>query len=245
MLNKNFYDNREIEGSSSHLRNKILSILDLFNVEGDCYLDIGTGSGDFTIQMSNQINANEIYGVDISYNSVKTVKNKGIISSRVDLNVEELPFPDNFFDVITATDVIEHLTDSDNFLNESFRVLKPGGFFLVSSPNLSSWLSIISLIFGYLPPPYEVSFEHRIGKPFGDKINIPLAEKPVGHIKPYNLRALREHLIINGFDIVTTESTQLIEGKGFIAILGILDSFFSHFKIYSGGIIFLAKKRLT
>lgn len=240
---ENFYDNREIEGSSIHLRNKVLSILNSFSIKGNYYLDIGVGNGDFSLKISNQVNAIEKFGVDISVNAVNVTKNKGIKTSQVDLSNEKLPFSDNIFDLITCIDVIEHLTNSDNLLSESFRILKPGGYFLVSSPNIGSWISILSLILGYLPPPYEVSFKYRVGKPFGKKIDIPLAEKPIGHIKPYNLKALKEHLNAVGFEVVTVESTKLMEGKGIMRLISVIDSFFSYFKSFSGGIIILAKKR--
>lgn len=241
-----FYNEKEVGGSSAHLRKKILKILNTADVSGEKYLDIGIGAGYSTLEIANQINAKEIYGIDISDKAVDAAITMGIIASKIDINNEKLPFPDAFFDVVTGFEIIEHLTNSDNFLSECYRVLKPGGYFLVSSPNIGSWLSIISLILGYLPPPYEVSFEHRIGKPFGKRIRLPLAEKPIGHIKPYNLRALKEHLEIIGFNIISFHSTRHIEGgKGILRLLDVLDAVFSNvFKIYASGIIILARKHI-
>lgn len=242
MLLKNFYEKREVEGTSPYLRNNILGLIELFNVKGSIYLDVGIGTGEFTCQMSEKIMSEKTYGIDISSESVRMAKIKGIIAKNIDVNNEKLPFPDNFFDVITATDVIEHLNNSDFFLEEVNRVLKHNGYFLVSSPNIGSWISILSLIFGFLPPSYEVSFKHRVGKPFGKRVSIPLADKPVGHIKPYNLRSLKQHLMLNDFDIITVSSTRIFGGKGILRFIGYLDAFFSHFKRYSEGLIFLTKK---
>lgn len=242
-----FYGEKELGGSSPHQKKKILEILNAADIRGDTYLDMGIGAGYSTFEIANQINANKIYGIDISDKAVNAAITRGIMASKIDINNEKLPFPDAFFDVVTGFEIIEHLTDSDNFLSECYRVIKPGGYFLVSSPNISSWLSIISLILGYLPPPYDVSLEHRIGKPFGKRIRIPLAEKTNGHIKPYNLRALKEHLKIVGFKIISTHSTSHIKGgKGILRLLSVLDVVFSNvFKRYASGIIMLSSKPIS
>ncbi len=52
------------------------------------------------------------------------------------LNVEPLPYPDATFDLVTATEVIEHLEDYRQVLREIYRVLKPGGVCILSTPNI-------------------------------------------------------------------------------------------------------------
>src|SRR5262249_48133121 len=46
---------------------------------------------------------------------------------------EDIPFDDEFFDIVHANSVIEHVADLDAALSEIFRVLKPGGVFWFSS----------------------------------------------------------------------------------------------------------------
>ena len=51
----------------------------------------------------------------------------------VDLNINKhLPYQDNTFDIVTATEVIEHLEDFRAILREMYRVLKPGGVCVLS-----------------------------------------------------------------------------------------------------------------
>jgi ubiquinone/menaquinone biosynthesis C-methylase UbiE len=49
---------------------------------------------------------------------------------------EPLPFADNEFDCVLIVDIIEHLHDDTGFMQEVYRVLKPGGQLIVNAPNI-------------------------------------------------------------------------------------------------------------
>lgn len=92
-------------------------------------LDVGCGTG-ANLEMLSQFGTAE--GVDVSDDALEFCRRKG-------LNVhkglaEELPFPDETFDVVTALDVVEHLDDDVAGLKEMFRVLKKGGKTLIFVP---------------------------------------------------------------------------------------------------------------
>lgn len=53
----------------------------------------------------------------------------------------ELPFPDQSFDVVMSFDVFEHIRDSDSHLREVTRVLRPGGSYLLQTPN--KWTNVV------------------------------------------------------------------------------------------------------
>lgn len=242
MTFRDFYNKREVEGSSTFLREKVLKMLKDYNVKAERYLDIGIGNGGFTKDMANLVKCREVHGIDVSEEAIHLALAKGIQAVNIDINEQHLPYPDDYFDFVTAIEVIEHLFNSDNLLSESYRILKQGGYFLVTSPNLASWLSIFSIILGYLPPSYEVSFRFRIGKPLGKKISLPLADIPIGHIKPYVPRALSEHVQAYGFEVLSLTGVRLIEGPGILKFIGLLDSVFSRIKRQASGIILIAKK---
>jgi len=54
---------------------------------------------------------------------------------QADFNHDKLPYSKDTFDVIFSLAVIEHLHNIDNFLSETYRILKPGGILYLSTPN--------------------------------------------------------------------------------------------------------------
>ncbi|MFC3071131.1 class I SAM-dependent methyltransferase [Phenylobacterium soli] len=95
-------------------------------------LDLGCGSAP-----QNPFSAEEVYGVDIREDAAARVV-------QADLAIEPIPFEDDFFDVVTAFDFIEHVPrilyapgrrfPFVELMNEIWRVLKPGGAFLSYTP---------------------------------------------------------------------------------------------------------------
>jgi SAM-dependent methyltransferase len=59
---------------------------------------------------------------------------RGLVDGGICARLPELPFEDGLFDVVTAFDVIEHCAPEAAALDEVFRVLRPGGLFLMSVP---------------------------------------------------------------------------------------------------------------
>lgn len=47
-----------------------------------------------------------------------------------------LPFPDGTFEVVIGMDVFEHIPDTERHLNEVRRVLQPGGYYILETPNI-------------------------------------------------------------------------------------------------------------
>ena len=96
-------------------------------------LEIGTGRG----TLLNELRARglDVIGIDNSADRVAEARARyGPIPIEQSAGTL-LPFPDATFDVVLSFDVFEHIADSDAHLAEVRRVLKPGGFYLLQTPN--------------------------------------------------------------------------------------------------------------
>ncbi len=99
-------------------------------------LDIGCGTGETLNYIKNFINPNtDLYGVDVEKNPYL---DKNISFSLCDIDNDKLPYEENKFDVVITNFVLEHLKNPQNLFLESFRVLKPGGFFYCSTDYYTS-----------------------------------------------------------------------------------------------------------
>ena len=87
-------------------------------------LDFGGGSSPYKSRFKNII----------EYISIEVESDKNNISTKLSYDGHKLPFTDNEFDSILCTEVLEHVNDVEESLDELYRVLKPGGKLLVTTP---------------------------------------------------------------------------------------------------------------
>ncbi len=105
----------------------------------DIILDIGCGGGKTVNKLAKIVDKGKVYGVDISDTSINLSNklNKNFISEgRVIIqkaNVTSLPFPDDYFDIITAIETYFFWPDLVKDMGEVLRILKPGGKLLIVS----------------------------------------------------------------------------------------------------------------
>lgn len=106
--------------------------------EGMNILDLAGGTGDLTKKFSAQVDSTgHVVLADINDSMLKVGRNKlrdnGVVGNvhYCQANAEQLPFPDNHFDLITIAFGLRNVTDKDAALRSMFRVLKPGGKLLV------------------------------------------------------------------------------------------------------------------
>lgn len=191
-------------GSLGEIPERIGVSIDLIRLRGlkaKRYLDIGCADGRVAKKIGSILGAKEIFGVDISKELVKKAKKEGIRAKVVAVGDEPLPFENSFFDFITMFELIEHLFDPDFALEEINRVLKKGGYLLLSTPNLSYWMNRITFLFGYKPYGVDLSTKYILGEPGSIK-----EAKMAGHIRVFNLKALFQILRLYGFTIIETRS---------------------------------------
>jgi SAM-dependent methyltransferase len=115
-------------------------------------------------------------------------RERGVLVQETSLE-ERLPWDDGAFDAIHSNQVIEHLPFTDHFLKEIRRLLKPGGYAVVSTNNLASWHNVVSLVPGWQPAPCHVSDEIIVGNPANLSEGAPGA-RGQNHLRVFTGRAL-------------------------------------------------------
>lgn len=100
-------------------------------------LEIGTGSGYGLKEISplvDKLTTVDKFEVDVDFSQYDNVE-------FIQMTVPTLKFEDNTFDTVFSFQVIEHIQDDKEYLKEISRVLKPGGQFICTTPNIKTSLS--------------------------------------------------------------------------------------------------------
>lgn len=109
-------------------------------------LDVGCGTGAVLSELEKR---GPSVGIDLSHEALRLSKERGL-NHLVYANAEQLPFIDNQFDAVLSLDTIEHVPNDKAAAAEIFRVLKPGGIFVMNVP-----------AFNWLWGPHDVALMHQ------------------------------------------------------------------------------------
>ena len=104
---------------------------------GGACLDVGSGIGNIVGTLLEHFQT--VNAVDVSVRALDMLRQRyskfgnRVVAQKMDASA--LAYPDGSFDLVVCTEVIEHCLDPKSAIDECIRVLKPGGFLIVSSPN--------------------------------------------------------------------------------------------------------------
>lgn len=190
-----------------HDKLKLKIISSLVRSSDTIVLDLGSGDGALSYQLL--VERGFLIGIDVSANMLY----KSMLTHRIIADLEvNIPIRRGVVDLCLACDIIEHLIDTDNFLDNIYRVLKPEGRVIISTPNLASLVERILLLLGYQPQNVEVSTIHK----FGSFRTTP----PAGHFRGFTLGALKEMLKYYRFRNIKVKTTSYY---GDIPLLRVMD----------------------
>jgi 2-polyprenyl-6-hydroxyphenyl methylase/3-demethylubiquinone-9 3-methyltransferase len=139
-LRLSFLKNQVLEGASRPLS-------DLKPLEGLKILDIGCGGGILAEPLTRM--GAEVIGIDATVENVEAArlhaKEGGLSIQYLHTSAEELALTHQPFDVVIASEVIEHVADISVFLKACGQLLKPQGTFIVTTINrtLKSYMGAI------------------------------------------------------------------------------------------------------
>jgi SAM-dependent methyltransferase len=140
---------------------------------GERVLDLGCGAGDFTAVLADA-GARPV-GVEVAKAAVDRARNRHpALDFRLSPIDGPLPLQDNTFELVWASEVIEHVADTARWLSEVRRVLVPRGRLLLSTPSHGRLRVAVGGV-------------ERVSEPLGD------------HLHLYTRRSLTETLRELGF----------------------------------------------
>ncbi|MBQ4822313.1 bifunctional demethylmenaquinone methyltransferase/2-methoxy-6-polyprenyl-1,4-benzoquinol methylase UbiE [Aquimarina sp. MMG016] len=169
-------------------RNKVVKLVS--NTKPQRILDVATGTGDLAISLT-KTGATEIIGLDISAGMLEVgkhkikAKNLDSIISMVQADSENLPYKDDYFDAITVAFGVRNFENLEKGLSEIYRVLKPGGIFVVLETSVptktpykqgykfycSKILPTIGKLFSKDRSAYAYLSESAAAFPYGEQFN--------------------------------------------------------------------------
>lgn len=176
-----YYDSKVKLYKPSKVRElKILELLGA-DVKNKNILDIGCADGTFGDKLTKQ--GATVYGVDVSPLAVSAARKKIQNAFVVDINSQKLPFRSKNFDLVIASEVVEHLFNPKKLLSEAKRTLKDNGALLLTTPNFLYWGNRIAFLFG--------SFKYEKSGMFDES-----------HVHFYTYKSLKAELDEAGLEIL-------------------------------------------
>ncbi len=210
------FDPEHPVGFKNFLREKML--LNMLNAsKADKVLDVGCASGRQSFLIAEK--GAEVTGIDISNSFIiearSHIKERGTnnISFTV-ADIESLPFPLDHFDKILCAEILEHVLNLDEAMNQLLRVLKPGGLLVISVPNENGkgtlWQRARTLVLKERFAPLE-DFSLQGIERHGD-----------AHLRKFNQKTIAKFLRQYPLDILTIRGCDIIDFPLYDRVLGIL-----------------------
>ena len=160
------------------------------DLAGARILDLGLSRG-LLLERFRRYEGVQLGGIEIDPAEIERARERGLEPDRHFVNVFDgnrlvarLPYGDEEADVVLAGEILEHIVDTEGFLCEIRRVLRPGGSLVLSTPNILWWKYRLELLAGRYPD----ALEHRTR--YGDDF---------GHVRVFAPAPLRELLADAGF----------------------------------------------
>jgi 2-polyprenyl-3-methyl-5-hydroxy-6-metoxy-1,4-benzoquinol methylase len=190
-------------------------------------LDMGCDDGVLTMSLACTIGTNDVHGIDIIQSRLERAERAGVSTQCQDLN-DPIGLESGRFDVIHANQVIEHLASVDHFCSEVRRLLRPGGYAIISTENASSWCNVFASAMGWQIFSLTNVTEKALG--IGNPLAIHRGERQELsswlHRTILNFRGLLELLELHGLRV------ERVKGAGYFPLpggLAAIDPVHSHF----------------
>ena len=168
-------------------------------------LDLGCGTGQYLIQLSSM--DFECFGADISEEMLKITQEKFIFHQIKDVTLinsdcYQLPIEDNYFDLIICIGVLEYLDNETQALLEIMRTMKPGGFAIVTFPNLFKLRNLLNPYY-YIIRIWTYLFSRKsVQTPKGNNSNNVKIDFNKSTVSRYSLSKVKKIVSNSGYSII-------------------------------------------
>lgn len=214
----NFWDkiflDKEENFKSPIVKDKIKDILNFIKTKRGKILDVGIGSGFIEKEILKKNHEEfSFYGIDISDVAISKVR-KQLTGEFTKGLIQNIPYKDNYFDVILCLEVLEHINPSETFkaLSELYRTLKEKGILIISVP-LNEGLEEL----------------YKSG------------QNPSGHVRTYSKNIIDTELKIVGFNNFVEKYFYAF--KNFYILKNFLSKFFFKNRWLPNDLLVIARKR--
>lgn len=183
-------------------------------------IDTGAGAGHFSIKVGNLApSGSNLTITDIDPESLE--KNVKYHETKLSYNIKtiildltkEFPIDDSIYDIVISTGVIEHLVDTDKYIEEIFRILKPNGYLFLLAPNLSALQYRLLLLIGKQPTCLHPAMK-QYNSPISKKVLQNIYYK---HVSVFTHKGLLDFLKDKGFLIEKQKTTVIYFLPGFVS----------------------------
>ncbi len=181
-------------------------------------LDLGCDDGLWTRRLADAVGAGEMHGVEIVEEAARKAAQNGVSVKALDLSRPMPELPSEAFDLVHANQVIEHVPNVDLFVSEVYRLLKPGGYAVISTENGSSWHNVFAAAMGWqiFSLTNVSSLKAGLGNPFAIQRGGTPYTGTWTHKTIFNYRGLIEMFEAHGFRSVE------VAGAGYFPLPAIL-----------------------
>ena len=166
------------------------------------FLDLGCDDGVVTAKLSRPVGTKDLYGIDIVDDKFDIAAGNGVKCIKADIT-KGLPFEEGTFDVVLANQVIEHVSNIDTFITEIYRILKRGGYAIISTENGSSWINIGAAVLGWQI--FSLTNMSSKGAGVGNPLALHRGENSIAlswtHKTIFNYRGFKEVFEMHGFSV--------------------------------------------
>ncbi len=200
-------------GLTNYVREEAIDRL-LRTVPHEAVIDVGCATGRQLLRARDTIHKG--LGVDIAESFITEANKQKALCEAEHITFtasvgERIPADDASFDVAISSEVIEHVHDKDAMLKELRRLIKPGGYLLLTTPNYNAdgtWWGRLMRTLGYRS---FHSLEHFTIE--------ELARHGDAHVREFSRTSLRASLEQHGFDVKKVRYCSYVDGPYFDTLL--------------------------